>query len=110
VPRAVEDLHRMRQKMRDGIERFHGTFGTPRQVHNQRLRARGRKTASEHGGRCQLCALAPHLFGDSGNDAIRHRLRGFRRDISSPDARSAGRQDQIHAFGIRKLAQLLANV
>src|SRR6267143_240770 len=110
VPRPMEHSDRMRQQVRHRFQRFHGALWASRQIDDKGLGSNGSRPARQHCRGRLLQALPAHLFGKSGHDPVSHRLGRFRRVVPRPDPRSARRQENVHASGIRHRAQLLADI
>ena len=83
--------------MGHSFESFHGTFGTARQIHDERFAADAGSSARKHGSRCVFEPFAAHLFGDSRDDAVGNGLCGFRGVVPRTEAGPTRRQNHIDA-------------
>lgn len=79
---AAENLERVREKVRDGIERFDRAFGTAGQIDNDGFVADNSDAAGKHGGRRFLNAFAANFFGDAGDSSVGDVDCGFRSGVA----------------------------
>jgi len=69
-----------------------------------------RDPSGQHGGGRQLGTFAAHLFGEAGDYLFSNVERGFGSVVAGTKAGAAGSENQINAAGIRKLAEMRANL
>lgn len=106
---AVEDVDCVRDKVRDGFERFHRASWAPGEIDNQRFAACHSNAAGEDGGGSFLQAFAANLFGDTRKDALGDGLSGFGGVVTRADASAAGCGDEIDPAGVGQLAEIFAD-
>jgi len=110
VAGAVEYLEGMGEKLGEGVERFDGTFGTTGKIEDEGKVACDGDAAGQHSGGRQLGASAAHLFGQAGDYFLGDVERGFGSVVAGTEAGATGSENQINAAGIRKLAEMRANL
>ena len=91
VAGAAQDVERVREKLRHGVERFDRALWAAGQIDDQRLAPNPSSAARESGARILPSAVLAHHFGDSRHQLLASFRGGFRGGIPRAYPGASGR-------------------
>ncbi len=94
-----QQIERVGQQRKNGLERSGSTCGIPRNINNQGSAGTSANSAGEWGEGSLLQACGAHAFGQAIDQAIADQARGFRGDIACCQASPTSGYDQVGGGG-----------